>query len=100
MIHIMTIRLLRLRIHRSRELNIVREYSCGYRGYDRSGIAPRYPFGYGLSYTSFEYSDMNVEKLSTDSVKVSFTIAIPAGSERPKSPKFMSMTRFLQLRDQ
>lgn len=48
---------------------------CGYRGYDRSGIAPRYPFGYGLSYTSFEYSDINVEKLSADSVKVSFTIA-------------------------
>ena len=48
---------------------------CGYRGYDRSGIAPRYPFGYGLSYTSFEYSDMNVEKLSADSVKVSFTVA-------------------------
>ena len=47
----------------------------GYRGYDRSGIAPRYPFGYGLSYTSFEYSDMNVEKLSADSVKVSFTVA-------------------------
>ena len=48
---------------------------CGYRGYDRNGVAPRYPFGYGLSYTSFKYSDINVEKLSSGSVLVSFTVA-------------------------
>lgn len=47
---------------------------CGYRGYDRSGIAPRYPFGYGLSYTSFKYSGMKVERVASDSVLVSFTV--------------------------
>jgi beta-glucosidase len=26
----------------------------GYRGYEHRGIAPRFPFGYGLSFTSFE----------------------------------------------
>ena len=36
----------------------------GYRGYDRSGTSPRYPFGYGLSYTDFEYSGLEVKKHS------------------------------------
>lgn len=32
----------------------------GYRGYDRSGNSPRYPFGYGLSYAEFEFSNPKV----------------------------------------
>ncbi len=41
----------------------------GYRYYDKAGVEPKYPFGYGLSYTSFKYSDLNVS-----SEGVSFTI--------------------------
>ncbi|WP_027125233.1 beta-glucosidase BglX [Gelidibacter mesophilus] len=33
--------------------------------------APLYPFGYGLSYTSFGYSDLKVEVVSNDEVNVS-----------------------------
>lgn len=32
----------------------------GYRGYLEEGIEPSYPFGYGLSYTSFDYSKLRV----------------------------------------
>jgi beta-glucosidase len=32
----------------------------GYRHYDAKAIEPLYPFGYGLSYTSFTYKDLTV----------------------------------------
>ena len=41
----------------------------GYRYYDTAGVSVRYPFGHGLSYTSFAYSD-----LQTDGKNVTFTL--------------------------
>ena len=34
----------------------------GYRWFDYNNIEPAYAFGHGLSYTSFEYSDLKIEK--------------------------------------
>jgi beta-glucosidase len=36
------------------------DYYLGYRYYEKQGIEPQYPLGYGLSYTSFAYSNLNV----------------------------------------
>jgi beta-glucosidase len=55
----------------------------GYRHYDANGIKPAYPFGHGLSYTSFRFSDLRVSPSGkTASVDVANTgdrrgIAVP-----------------------
>ncbi|TMC89943.1 MAG: beta-glucosidase [Chloroflexi bacterium] len=58
--------------------------AVGYRGYDQFEIEPLFPFGYGLSYTSFTYSELRVEPETsegTSPIQVSFTLT-NTGSRR------------------
>ena len=45
----------------------------GYRHFDTSELEVSYPFGYGMSYSSFEFGDMQVNE-ENDSIQVSLTV--------------------------
>jgi len=45
----------------------------GYRYFDTKKVEPLFPFGHGLSYTTFEFSDLLVEKVGTD-INISLTV--------------------------
>jgi beta-glucosidase len=46
----------------------------GYRWYDTKKIDPLYCFGYGLSYTTFKYEKLSVQKIGDKQATVKFTL--------------------------
>ena len=52
----------------------------GYRYFDKHDIAPQYPFGYGLSYTRFGYSDLAISPGKVSGAS-SFTVTFKLRNE-------------------
>ena len=52
----------------------------GYRFFDATGETPLYPFGYGLSYTSFTYSHLRVSQTGDGDLNVRFRLTDTGGA--------------------
>ena len=48
----------------------------GYRHYDAKDVAPLFPFGFGLSYTTFEYSDLLVTPRARPGEPIHVTVTV------------------------
>ncbi len=60
-----------------RNLNYNDDFGGGYRWFDRQNLTPEFAFGYGLSYTTFNYSNINIHDttvLAGDSVYITFDV--------------------------
>jgi beta-glucosidase len=51
----------------------------GYRWFDQQQLEPQYPFGYGLSYTRFDYSDLKIRSASDSGLDVSVRLRNAGG---------------------
>jgi beta-glucosidase len=61
--------------------------NVGYRWFDKEKIDPLFAFGHGLSYSTFAYSGLKVEKAADGGLNVSLTIKNTGGVDSDEVPQ-------------
>lgn len=61
--------------------------NVGYRWFDKENIEPLFPFGYGLSYTTFEYSGLKTAKADDGGLDVTVAIKNTGGVDSDEVPQ-------------
>ena len=66
--------------------NYEEDIYVGYRYYDTAGVASMYPFGFGMSYTSFEYSSLRIDdtgvRFTVENITFDFNMAVQQAMKR------------------
>ncbi len=81
----------------AKDQHVAYDYYHGYALFDKEGKEPEYPFGFGLSYTSFEYANASSQDMgesllvkcsvkNTGSVAGDESVLIFVGSNLPNKP--------------
>ncbi|MDF7824527.1 sulfatase-like hydrolase/transferase [Pontiellaceae bacterium B12227] len=58
------------------EVNYNEGIYVGYRYYDKQGIEPQFPFGFGLSYTTFSYGSLSAQKSADEKYPVIASVEV------------------------
>ena len=57
-----------------RTASSMRRAFVGYRGYEKNNVKPVFPFGFGLSYTTFKFSDLKISPATSATAQSAATV--------------------------
>jgi len=58
------------------QMDYLEEIYVGYRWYEKEKIKPLFPFGFGLSYTNFEYSNLRIIPPKKEDSAIAFSVTV------------------------
>jgi beta-glucosidase len=57
----------------------------GYRGYEKKGVGPLFPFGHGLSYTTFRYGNISIRRAAAAGSGPGFEVSFDVTNTGPRA---------------